>query len=253
MSKTLRIAISIPNEGLTKSEAYDSHILWAIHLGIIQERSRLENWEEQLEFHFFSVGRLLTAFAREQLVKHALAGGMDYICMLDDDMVIFREQIDILERLLAHKVDIVAPLAFTRGGQHLPVMYETTKGYDPVGRTEYGMNNFIKNYPKNALVECDAVGFGMVLIDCKVLEKLEAPYFMSTTGAGEDVWFCMKAGRAGCKVFMDTSLKLGHLGAPRLITEETYEAVNDPDSLREKYGTYRREGYISPESVGKNE
>lgn len=243
MAQILKIAVSVPNEGLTKAEAYDNHLIWAIHLGVIQERSKQENWDEQYEFYWFTCGRILTPFAREQLVTNALKAEMDYILMLDDDMTI--ENIDIFERLIKHKVDVVAPLAFARNKPHFPVLYHTTEGYDPIAKSPYATTKIIRNYPKNKLVECDAVGFGMVLINMNVVKALEAPYFMSTTGTGEDVWFCIKARQHGFHVFMDTSLKLGHLGNPIIINEEVYEQENDIDEHRRVYGEYVRGPYFT--------
>lgn len=112
-------------------------------------------------------------------------------------------------------------------------MYTTTEGFDQENHSPYFVNNFVKNYPKDKLVECDAVGFGAVLIKMDMVKKMKPPYFMSTTGSGEDVYFCMKSRQeADARIFMDTRIKLGHLGAPRIIDEEyrdKYIAENKED------------------------
>ena len=82
----------------------------------------------------------------------------------------------------------------------------------------------------------DVVGFGSVLIKVEILEKLEKPWFMVMTGAGEDIHFCHQAKRAGFKIHMDTATKLGHLGKRKKITEHTYEHANDTDKEREEKG-----------------
>lgn len=244
-----KIVIAVPNEGLTKAEAYDNHIVWAMRLGGLVERTKSD--PDPIEIFWHTSGRLLTPFAREQLAERALAANVDYLMMLDDDMVIRSEDMDVLERLLAHKVDVVAPLAFTRNHPHYPVMYELKEGVEAGGR-RYKTSKYIRNYPKDSLVEVDAVGFGMVLIDMKVVRAMKTPYFMVTNGSGEDIWFCVNARELGFRVFMDTSVKLGHLGSPKLITEETYEAENDMESYRERYGTYSRgTAYLDAESTAK--
>lgn len=82
----------------------------------------------------------------------------------------------------------------------------------------------MKNYPEDTLVECDAVGFGAVLIKMDIVRKMKPPYFFSTTGSGEDIYFCMKSRQeAGARIFMDTRVKLGHLSKPPIIDEEYYE------------------------------
>jgi len=250
MGKLLKIAVCIPNEGHTKAESYDSHLIWAIHLGRLSEKSQQENWDEQYEFYWFTAGRMFTAYAREQLALRAISAGMDYIFMCDDDMVI---PTDAVERLLKHKVDVVACLAFQRNPPHLPVLYNTVKGYDPVRNAEYAKTESIRNYPKDTLVECDAVGFGGVLIDCKVFQKMEQPYFFSTAAAGEDILFCINAREAGFRIFMDTSVKMGHLSNPTVITEDTYENVAAADEFRRVYGTYQRGDYYANSDVeGRN-
>lgn len=220
-----KIAMSIPSEGHTLPEAYDNHLVLAFHLGVLQEKWKNENRPIRYEFYWYTTGRLLTAMAREKLVEQALLSGMDYILMYDDDMLLpssFLEQmIDDVEK--HPEIDVLAPLAFMRNPPHYAVIYTTTEGYDQKLHQPYFFNNFVKNYPKNTLVECDAVGFGAVLIKMDMIRKMQAPYFMSTTGTGEDIFFCMKSKQeAGARIFMDTRIKLGHLAKPKVIDEDYF-------------------------------
>lgn len=243
-----KVAISIPSEGHTLPESYDNHLVLSFHLGALQERWKNENRPIQYEFYWFTVGRLLTALAREKLVEQALNADMDYIFMYDDDMIL---PIDTVEFLLADmeehpEMDVVAPLAFMRNPPHYAVMYTTIEGYDQQKHQPYFINQFVKNYPKDTLIECDAVGFGAVLIKMDVVKKMRPPYFFSTTGSGEDIYFCMKSRQdAGARIFMDTRVKLGHLGKPIIIDEAYFEKwVKDnkhaiPD-VPHKYLSYER-------------
>ena len=221
-----RIAMSIPSEGHTLPEAYDNHLVLAFHLGVLQEKWKNENRPIQYEFYWYTVGRVLTALAREKLVQEALKANLDYIIMYDDDMLL---PIDMVERMIDDveknpEIDVLAPLAHMRNAPHYAVIYTTTEGYDDKAHAPYFVNNFVKNYPKDKLVECDAVGFGAVMIKMEMVRRITPPYFFSTTGSGEDIYFCMKARRdAGARIFMDTRIKLGHLSAPRVIDEEYYE------------------------------
>lgn len=221
-----KIAMSIPSEGHTLPEAYDNHLVLSFHLGVLQEQWKHEKRPIQYEFYWYTAGRLLTALAREKLVEQALNAGMDYILMYDDDMLL---PIDMVERMIIDfeenpQIDILAPLAHMRNAPHYAVIYTTTEGYDQENHTPYFTNDFVRNYPKDTLTECDAVGFGAVMIDLEVVKKMTAPYFFSTTGSGEDIYFCMKSKQeAGARIFMDTRIKLGHLSAPRIIDEEYYE------------------------------
>jgi len=243
-----KVAISIPSEGHTLPESYDNHLVLSFHLGALQERWKHEDRPIQYEFYWFTVGRLLTALAREKLVEQALASGMDYIFMYDDDMIL---PIDTVEYLLGDmekhpEMDVVAPLAFMRNPPHYAVIYTTIEGYDQQKHQPYFINQFVKNYPKDTLIECDAVGFGAVLIKMETVRKMKAPYFFSTTGSGEDIYFCMKSRQeAGARIFMDTRVKLGHLGKPIIIDEAYFEKwvkdnKHDIPDVPHKYLSYER-------------
>lgn len=226
--KVYRVAISIPNESYIPVEAYDNHLLIASRLGKLEERWKHEEREIRYEFGWFTTGRLLTAYAREKLAENALKQEFDYIMMLDNDMLYPIDTVEaMIDDLEKHpEIDVLAPLAFMRNPPHFAVMYIANEGYDSALRQNYYINKFVKNYPKDKLVECDAVGFGAVIIKTELLKKMKPPYFFSTSGAGEDVWFCNKAKKeANARIFMDTRIKLAHLGQP-IVVDEAY---------REKY------------------
>ena len=241
--KVVKVVIAVPNEGNTQWQSYDNRMMFCIYIGALAERSKHEPVTKDgsiFEFYHFTAGRLLTPVAREALADQALNSGMDYMLMIDDDMI---SSMDLFERLYEHDVDIVAPLAFTRNAPHLAVIYRCETGWDPLMKTEYFMNHYVRNYPENQLVRCDAVGFGAVLIKMDVIKKMTKPYFMSTCGTGEDVFFCYRAHKqADAKVYMDTSVKLGHLGHPMVIDEvyakyfwEHYEKKD----VKKEYSTIR--------------
>lgn len=224
--KVLKVAMSIPTEGHTLPEAYDNHLLHAFRLGSWQQDLLHAKTNPRYEIYWYTTGRLLTQMAREKLITVALDNGMDYIIMFDDDMVL---PIDMTQKLLKDmkehsEIDILGALAFMRNPPHYPVMYNTTDGYDPKAHTEYYIREFVKHYPKDQLVECDAVGFGAVCIRLDFVRKhMKEPYFMHTTSQGEDILFCWKAKKVGARVFMDTRIKLGHLKNPEVVDEEYFE------------------------------
>jgi len=237
----VRVTISIPNMGYTPVEAYANRLMNLFHLGKLQAESWAMDKSTKFRFFFSCVGRIFTPVARDEAAKHALETDSDYLFMIDDDMMC---PDDMFEKLYAHNVDIVAPLAFTRNAPHKPVMYSCVEGYDHVMKKDYFVNHAVMKYPKNELVECDAVGFGAVLIKTDVLRKVKeknGSWFMSTCGTGEDIYFCYKAKKTGARVFMDTSVKLGHLSHPLEITEEYVEEFRKKhdDGLNDKkFRTY---------------
>ena len=242
--KVVRVMFGIPNEGHTEPEAYDNRMVMNHHLGALQVLSSLGirefdgvefDYPDSTKFEFFicSIGQVFPALARERIAEYAVERGMDYLFMVDDDMI---TEPDLFERLYKHDVDICAALAFTRYAPHKPVIYELDEGYDEVERKHFYRNYSLMSYPKDTLVECDAVGFGAVLIKVDLLRAMKKPWFMTTSGAGEDIHFCHSAKKAGYRVFMDTATKLGHIGVPPIITEETYEAQKEAQVVRENHG-----------------
>lgn len=233
----IKVLISIPNEGHTLAEAYANRMTNMIHMGRVEGIGMAKNLKPRFEFYSTTVARMLTPLAREEAAKMALEHSMDYLFMIDDDMSC---PDDLFERLWRHDVDIVAPLAFTRNYPHKAVLYKIEEGFDNVTQTPYFINHWIHKYPRNKLVECDAVGFGAVLIKRKVLEDMKEPRFMSTNATGEDILFCHKARKLGFKVFMDTSTKLGHFSHPVEITEEYVDRVHadKKDDFEKEYADY---------------
>lgn len=240
MLKTIKVAFGIPTEGHTPPESFQSLRLMCHRHGVLSAQSKAEGRDEQFEFYDMTAGRMFTPMAREKLADQALAAGMDYLFMVDDDMLC---PYNLFERLYSRKVDIIAPLAFTRNPPHLAVLYKITEGWDPIKRQQYCISEWIKNWPRNTVVECDAVGFGAVLIDMRVIRKLERPFFMCSSGTGEDVWFCHRAKKeAGARVFMDTTFEIGHIGAPIIIGTAEHDRLNDPKEAERIYGQYKKWG-----------
>jgi hypothetical protein len=70
------------------------------------------------------------------------------------------------------------------------------------------------------LLEVSRMGFGLVLTQAAVYEKLEKPYFslayrpQHDDFTGEDVFFCRKAKEAGFTPYIDLGMsqEIGHLG-----------------------------------------
>lgn len=233
MASPIKICIAIPNEGMTVPPAYINRLLFAHHVGKIVGEN-----PGKYEIFYGNTGRLLTPLARERLIEFAMEKNCDYMLMIDDDMIVPHDMLfRLLETMEEHKADVVAPLAFMRNPPHFPVIYRIKEGYDHVAKKDYFLREFVKNYPKDSVVECEAVGFGSALIRMSMVARMRKPYFMSTTSYGEDIWFCRCAGKeANAKIMVDTRIKLGHLGQHPVITEEVYEEVNKITELRATHG-----------------
>lgn len=235
-----KVLFGIPLKGHTPPASYHDRMLMWKHLGNREAEDFFERKDPRYVFTLGAIGEILTPFAREKLASSAVEMGVDYLFMVDDDMICPKE---LFYDLVRHDVDICAPLAFTRNPDHKPVMYQTIEGYDPVTHKSYYTTNFVMNYPRNKLVECDAVGFGAVLIKTDVIKKIAdsgQSCFTGMDSTGEDISFCYKAKKLGFRVFMDTSVKLGHLGNNIIVTEEYSDMHNKltPEEKDRFYGKY---------------
>lgn len=157
---------------------------------------------------------------RNNIVKHCLEIGSEWVMFIDDDQAFDRE---ILMKLLAHDEMVVSSLYMQRMVPFAPVVYsgfnEETKGYVPINLTEL---------PKEGLIEVHAAGTGGMLIRSEVFRALEYPWFKHSY-ASEDLVFCEEAQKAGFKIHCDLGALLGHISPaviwPSYIDEDEEWAV----------------------------
>lgn len=134
--------------------------------------------------------------SRTWLVNEALARGATHILFVDSDMM-FPD--DTLKRLLAHKKEIVG--------------VEYNKREFPLSLVSQPLTE-----RSDTLYKAKHVGTGLLLIDLSVFKNLKGPWFnfgRDSQGAlalGEDVWFCNTARDAGYDVWVDPTIKVGHVG-----------------------------------------
>jgi len=240
----IRVLVGIPHEGMTGSEAYTNRLAMFKHLGHLEERGKLLKQTPRFEFLFKTCGRMHVHVARDEMAKTALVANCDFLFMIDDDMI---APTDLFEKLYASQKDIVAPLAFTRNFPHKPVMYSCRSGWDPVAQCETFTNFAVMKYPKDKLVECDAVGFGAVLINVDCFRKMPQPWFMNPNKTGEDINFCYEAKKHGFRTWMDTRIKLGHVSHPIIVTEDYVL------QQQKAYGMEIEKRYGTPEKISSQE
>jgi hypothetical protein len=155
----------------------------------------------------------------------------DWLWMVDTDATFAP---DTLDRLLASADPVTRPIVGALAFGVRPA--KDAKGHDirnGVGATPlelfptiyvYGENGvgMIVDYPQNELVQCHATGGHCILLHRDMLadprwlaDEHPQPWFrMAHRGAGEvseDQFFCMKAGSLGYPVYVDTSIKTGHV------------------------------------------
>lgn len=143
-------------------------------------------------------------------VIQAIKAGCSHILFLDDDMI-FPE--DTLEKLLAHKQEVVGVYSFSRA---LPLT-PTVAFMDENGN--HLPHDQIAIFKRPAeLFECFSIGMGVALIDLKVFDVIDKPWFefrnhpSGKNLVGEDAWFCEKAKEKGYKIWCDPTIDIKHIG-----------------------------------------
>lgn len=234
-SNPVRVCIGIPSYKGPHLETFDEYQAFYHYLGRLQERSQVARAHPDLDlsqlppldptgldpeaellpsdpaFHFFqSVMKKnsLIGQARDEVIKQAKAGGADRLMFFDDDMLFLHSA--FLKLWRAQK-PIIGALAFTAREPIAPVLYRFKRMWDFKRMREDIDIEPVWDYPVNEVFRLDGFGTGVCLIDMKVFDQLQPPWFYGSMGSGEDVHFCWKAGNAGIPVYCDTSVKTRHV------------------------------------------
>ncbi len=152
---------------------------------------------------------------RNNLVRESLENGSEWLWFLDDDHAFAP---DLLNRLLAHKVDIVTPVYLQRMMPFAPVVYtgQEDANFTPLFLPDYAGDE--------GLQVVHAAGTGGMLIRSEVFRAIEEPWF-EHGHASEDLIFCEKARDAGFSIWCDLHAHLGHLTSATIWP--AYDAENE--------------------------
>ena len=140
---------------------------------------------------------------RNQIVRKFLQTDYDYLMMLDGDNVPPENILNLAD----YQEDIIGGLCFAYMKEMvIPLALKKNKmgSYD------------VMKIPKQAgLIECDAVGTGVIIIKREVLEAMSFPFENKydpegIKTLGLDINFCKRAKEKGFKVFCHTDFKCSH-------------------------------------------
>ena len=171
----------------------------------------------------------LIANQRAELSLDAMREGCSHILFIDSDM---RFPQDMISRLLAHDLDIVATNCARRRMPTGP----TAQIYK-----ENGDRELVWSMPDSTgLQEVGSVGMGVMMIKAGVFKALSEPWYETPWRhdkrgyIGEDVFFCRKAREAGFKIWIDhdVSKEIGHIGMFEFKHDHTW-AIKDLEKARE--------------------
>jgi hypothetical protein len=170
----------------------------------------------------------LIANQRAELSLDAMREGCSHLLFIDSDM---RFPQDMISRLLAHDVDIVATNCARRRMPTGP----TAQVYK-----ENGDRELVWSMPESTgLQEVGSVGMGVMLIKAGVFKALSEPWYETPWRSdkrgyiGEDVFFCKKAREAGFKIWIDhdVSKEIGHIGMFEFKHDHTW-AIKDLEKAK---------------------
>ncbi len=154
------------------------------------------------------------AEARNDIVRVAQDQQMDQLLFIDTDMTFPHNMYEILSgHLRKENINVVGCNYSRRDGTGISVAL--------------GMDGKRLSSEKKGLVEVKGIGAGMLLIDMRVFDTIEKPYFCDLTLTekvddpnpmsrilSEDFFFCNQVRSIGLKVHCDTnlSMEIGHIG-----------------------------------------
>lgn len=168
------------------------------------------------------------AAARNSIVAKYLAQSTaDWLWMLDTDMIF---QPDTLEKLLEHadpdRAPIVGGLCFgIDNGRMFPTLYDLTGTEDDIQFVRYDQ------WKPDAMMQVFATGAACLLVHRSVFEAIRDyehpdrpgsrgfgrafPWFQEVDFngrvMGEDITFCLRAGKTGAPVHVNTAVHIGHV------------------------------------------
>ena len=199
-----RVLVSVNILDNVNAQVYGSHC---------QEWFRLGRTCPKDDFILFHPNRFSIDNARNQAATYALMYECDYIYFIDDDMILSPNTFISLRNADA---DIAQALTFIR---NYPFNCMAFKKIEP-GKMNY-FNDYTEHINDQGLIECEAVGFACVLIKTELLRKIQPPYFVTSSGTTEDVYFCVKVRQklgSDVRIVVDSKVPTGHLLHPQTIS-----------------------------------
>ena len=214
----IRVAVSMPTHSVVPfGFAYDLAKMtgWSTASIPGSELSIILNASEGTYIHMM----------RQSLVQSALETDSTHILFLDTDMMFPQET---LLHLLSRKEPIVG---INYAQRRIPTKYVAVKkragpNMDPI--------RLVTDDESTRLEEVESVGFGVILIELGVFDKLgKPPWFQNIWDAdtkrwvGEDTYFCLKAREAGFKILVDHDLskRCHHIGQISLGCEHAFACL----------------------------
>ena len=160
----------------------------------------------------------LVYHSREKLLVSAMDHNADFIFFVDSDMKFAPDTLmRLLQDAVENDLDMVSGLCFRRIFPTTPTMAKTMEySFDP--ETKQAVVNVpnYTDYPRDSLFEVACSGLACTLIRmsaiCDVIANEKMSPFQPFFGLSEDYSFCRRMTAAGKKMWVDSRIKIGHIG-----------------------------------------
>ena len=176
--------------------------------------------------------------ARNNMARRAVREGFDRVLWLDSDMSFEPDLMERLSARLDEGLDYVSGLYFTRKAPVRPVLYKECGYYEKDGEVS-PVAIWYDDYPRDSLFKVEATGFGGVMMTTALIEKVAGKFglpFAPMLGFGEDLSFCGRVSQVGGEMWVDSTIKMGHVGLGT-ITEDVYiSQKGEQDAASSKTG-----------------
>lgn len=200
-----RVLIAIPS--------YTASIKWRTFLSF----AGLDR--DGLDTQLMGIERVIIDRARNVAADAAINGGFDSLLFIDDDMTF---EPHALHSLLARDKDVVAGLFFGRVEPSMHLQFQIVKTPEGDKYEKIDIDRLLQAEKAGQCIEVDGTGTGFTLIKTQVLKTLkeqrpDTPLFATIDRGGkgfmsEDIYFCKSAQEVGFHIWVDTAVKVGHIG-----------------------------------------
>jgi hypothetical protein len=189
----------------------------------------------QLSFSYMANSLVYTA--RETMAEFAIKCEATHLLFIDSDMT---PPPDTIVKMLEAKKDIISGMIFKRAYPYQPCFYTecaVTQAKPEAGRPVKFIPHLMgpmepETWPKDGVYEMQGVGTACTMIDVNVFKGLEKPWFFPLPDVGEDLSFCIKARKAGFKIWTHFGIDCGHISSfevTKAVFEEGYRQwIKDP-------------------------
>lgn len=172
-------------------------------------------------FHMLFSRRLSIDRFRNSAVKTANELGCRWLLFIDDDMKLPRETFLKLMQGIETGYGIVGAFNYIRGYPYQLMVFKYRE--DTRHLVNIKEEDILPQIEAGDLIDCDAIGTAVCIIDMKVVNNTGAPWFVTGPYSTEDIYFCLKATDAnpGLRIGTHCGIQTGHMLEPELINYKT--------------------------------